>query len=111
VDFLSARARRDGFRPKVYSDIGSGLNDARPRMLKLLKDGLNCQFDRVYCTYPDRLARIGTRPLVEVLRVAGVDVVAVHVPESQTTEQALMADMIALVTSFAGKIHVRQEAE
>lgn len=64
IDFLSERARKDGYRPKVYSDIGSGLNDTRPRMLKMLKDGLNCQFDRLYCTYLDRLARFGTKPLI-----------------------------------------------
>jgi predicted site-specific integrase-resolvase len=46
-----------------------------------------------------------------VLKLAGVDVVAVHVPEAQSSEQALVADPIALVTSFAGKIHVRHEAE
>ncbi len=111
VDFLSERARKDGFEVKIYSDIGSGLNDARPRMLKLLKDGLNCQFDRVYCTYLDRISRFGTRPLVEVLGVAGVDVVAVHVPAIQSYEQALVTDMIALVTSFAGKIHRRRKGK
>ncbi len=46
---------------------------------------------------------------MEVLKVAGVDVVAVHVPEAQTSEQALVADLIALVTSFAGKIHRRRQ--
>ncbi len=66
-------------------------------------------FDRVYLTYLDRLARFGTRPLVEVLGVAGVEVKAVHVPEAQTYEQSLVADMIALVTSFAGKIHQRRK--
>ncbi len=30
-------------------------------------------------------------------------------PEAQTSEQALVADMIALVTSFAGKIHRRRK--
>ncbi len=108
VDFLSERARRDRFRVRVYSDIGSGLNDARPRLLKMLKDGLSCQFDRVYITFLDRLARFSTRPLVEVLKAAGVDVVAVHVPEDTSYEQALVAALIAIVTSFAGKVHRRR---
>ena len=111
ADFLAERARKDGFAVKVYTDVGSGLNDARPRLLKLLRDGLNCQFDRVYCTYLDRIARFGTKPLVAVLGVAGVEVKAVHVPEAQTFEEALVADVMALLTSFAGKVHRRRKGK
>jgi len=111
VDFLTRTALKDGFRVKVYADVGSGLNDARPRMLKMLKDGLNCQFDRLYCTYLDRIARFGTKPLVAVLGVAGVEVKAVHVPAAQTFEEALVADVVALLTSFSGKLHRRRRGQ
>ena len=111
VDFLRACAKRDGLAARIYTDVWSGLNDARPGLLRLLRDGLNCRFDRVYLTYLGRLGRFGTRPLVEMLGVAGVDVKAVHVPEAQTFEQALVADVVALLTSFWGKLHRRRRGQ
>jgi putative resolvase len=68
VAFLREKALQDGLSPKVYADIGSGLNDERPNMLRLLRDGLTHRFDRVYLTYMDRLARFGTRPILELFK-------------------------------------------
>ena len=38
---LIKHAIHDGFVPKIYTDIGSGLNDRRPRFLQLLQDGVH----------------------------------------------------------------------
>ncbi len=104
AEFLMARARQDGFAAKIYTDIGSGMNEARPGMLRLLRNGLICQYDRLYITFLDGLAKWGSRVLMEVLKVAGVEVVAVHVPEAQTDEQALVADLIAPRDAVCGVV-------
>jgi predicted site-specific integrase-resolvase len=44
------------------------LNNARADLLNLLRDGLSLKFDRIYLTYLDWLARIGTKPMIEVFR-------------------------------------------
>ena len=44
---LSQQAQNDGFTPKIYTDIGSGLNDKHPRFLRLLIDAIHRRFDRV----------------------------------------------------------------
>lgn len=49
-----------------YIDIGSGLNDKRLNLLRLIKDALHRKFDSLYITYLDRLARFGTAPLLEL---------------------------------------------
>ena len=67
VKFLSDSARNDGFTPKIYKDIGSGLNDKRKGIRKLIRDALTGKFDRVYVTYLDRMARFGTRIMLDVL--------------------------------------------
>jgi predicted site-specific integrase-resolvase len=94
-DFFIAKATADGFTPLVYSDIGSGLNDSRPNLLRLLKDGLDRKFDKLYLTYYDRLARFGTRPLLEVLDAFAIGVEAVQIPDAQPYEPILDPVIIA----------------
>lgn len=94
-DFLIAKATADGFKPLVYFDIGSGLNDNRPNLLRLLKDGLDRKYDKLYLTYYDRLARFGTRPLLEVLDAFAIAVEAVQLSTSQPYEQILVQEILA----------------
>ena len=103
--FLSQKATSDGYTPKVYKDIGSGLNDGRRNFLKLVSDGIKCKFDRVYLTYKDRLARFGTRPIRRMFQLQGIEMIVVHSDPDKDLEERLVEDMIALVTSFSGKLH------
>ncbi len=110
-DFLKARAKTDGYQSKKYLDIGSGLNDARPGLLRLMRDGVDQKYDRLYVTYLDRLARFGTRPLVAILAHCGIPVIVVHIPEDHPAEAVLTDDIVAIITSFAGKIHRRRRGQ
>jgi predicted site-specific integrase-resolvase len=102
---LIQQAQSDGFIPKVYTDIGSGLNDKRPRFLKLLMDALHTQFDRLYITYHDRLARFGTYSYEELFRALQIPIICIQASPHSTLEEQLVHDVIAVITSFAGKIH------
>jgi len=102
---LIQQAQKDGFIPKVYTDIGSGLNDKRPRFLKLLMDALYTQFDRFYITYHDRLARFGTYSYEEIFRSLQIPIICIQATPHSTLEEQLVHDVIAVITSFAGKIH------
>ena len=44
---------------KVYKDIGSGLNDNRAGLLRLIRDLPKIQPQKLVISYPDRLARFG----------------------------------------------------
>jgi predicted site-specific integrase-resolvase len=108
--FLEARVQRDGYVPKAFVDVGSGLNDQRQGLLRLVRAVLAGAVDAVYVTYPDRLARFGTQVIRAAFGAAGVPlVVAGETPEGSPGvpggDARLVADMIALVTSFAGKVH------
>jgi len=104
--YLVAIAEREGFQPKVYTDIASGLNDQRKGLMRLLRDGFTGRFDRVYLTYLDRMARFGTHLIQFVLNQIGIQVIAVHTAECvESVEQSLANDVIAVITSYSGKIH------
>ena len=50
-----------------YRDVGSGLNDKRQGLLKMLRDAARRKFDVVVVNYSDRLARFGVRVIREHL--------------------------------------------
>ena len=104
-EFLTTLAEKDGFKVKVYYDIGSGMNDKRSGFLRLLRHAMKKKFDCIYLTYLDRLARFGTNSLYEILKLQGVEIKTIHAENIIDPAQLLVNDMIALVTSFAGKLH------
>lgn len=105
-DFLVALAQKEGFRPIVYEDIASGLNDRRKGLLRLFRDAFARRFDRVYLTYLDRMARFGTHLLGEILHHLHIEVIPIHSPPRESGfELGLTQDVIAIITSYSGKLH------
>ena len=89
-----------------YHDIGSGLNDQRKGLLRLVHDLPVLRPAKIVVSYLDRLARFGTAILQAIGEVFGAEIVVTHVStEELSFEEQLTQDMIALVTSFAGKLH------
>lgn len=106
TEYLVTIAQRAGYQPTIYTDIASGLNDQRKGLIRLVRDGFAGRFDRVYLTYLDRMARFGTHLIQFVLNQLGIQIIAVHTAEnSETIEQTLANDVIAVITSYSGKIH------
>ena len=95
---------------QVYhlTDIASGLNTRRSGLHKLLAMVRSRSVRAVAVTYPDRLTRFGFEYLQSWFTDHGVEVLVLHPDDDQTAEEELVADMIALVTSFAGRIYGRR---
>ena len=91
---------------KEYQDIGSGLNDQRKGLLKLLHDLPILRPTKIVVSYLDRLARFGTGVIQAVGELFGVDIVsAQHLEQAPSYEEQLTQDNLAILTSFAGKLH------
>ena len=91
---------------KSYQDIGSGLNDRRPGILRLIKELPTLQPDFVVCSYPDRLSRFGLQFLVTICQLFSVKIIIAG--QGQTNlplDQQLTQDVLAVLTSFAGKLY------
>ncbi|MFQ5981307.1 MAG: IS607 family transposase [Candidatus Heimdallarchaeota archaeon] len=90
----------------IYQDIASGLNDRRPGLKKLIQTCRAGHIDRVVITYDDRLARFGTHLLEWLFTNWGVRVERIQpVQLTGGPEHQLLTDLLALVTSFAGKFY------
>ena len=109
---IEAQAISLGYRIyKKYSDVGSGLNDSRKGLLKLLKEASLGKFDVVLVNYKDRLARFGLNIINEYLTSWNVrlEVIPPHVVDDSPHSE-LITDLTAILYSFMGKLYRMRRA-
>lgn len=88
-----------------YSDVGSGLNENRRGLNKLLDEAENADYGRVLVTYQDRLTRFGFSYLERLLDQYGVEITVINEETDKTAHEELVDDLLQLVASFAGKLY------
>ena len=64
--------------PVILKEVGSGLNDNRKQLQKLLRMVCRGEVRNVYVTYKDRLTRLGFRYLETVFSAHGTAIIAVR---------------------------------
>jgi len=94
----------------VFSDVGSGLNERRRGLARALAAAKGGRFDELHITHPDRLTRFGEGTLRELFASYGVSLHILHETDDGVPEQELMADFMALITSFSGRLYGQRSA-
>ena len=106
VQYLTQYCSAKGYKVvDVLSDISSGLKTNRRGLLKLLNYVVNKQADIVVTTYKDRLTRFGYEYLEYFFKQHSVQIEVVYGKELKDAYQELVEDLIAIITSFAGKLY------
>ena len=106
IEYLTQYCTAKGYRVvDVLSDIASGLKTNRGGLQKLFNRVVNKQVDVVVITYKDRLTRFGFEYLEYFFRRYGVKIEVVYGEEPKDAYQELVEDLLAIVTSFAGKLY------
>ena len=97
VSFCNAR----GYKvKKVVKEIGSGLNDKRPKLEKLLLDK---EIDVIVVEHKDRLARFGLNYIQKLLSLQGRGVEIVNEVEGERED--LMQDFISIISTFCARLY------
>ena len=91
---------------KVVKEIGSGVNDARPKLLHLLED-VNTTV--IVVEHKDRLSRFGVRYIETLLRVQGKRLEIVN--ESENDKEDLLADLTAILYSLCARMYGLRRAK
>ena len=94
----------------VFSDVASGLSDRRAGLRKALSECMKPGVDRLLVEHPDRLARFGVGLIEHLLAGYGVEVVYTGQADDESPESELVRDMLAIVTSFAGRLYGQRSA-
>ena len=105
IQFL-IKNNNDLINPVILSEVGSGLNDKRKQLQKLLKMVLNNEVSRIFITYEDRLTRFGFEYLKTMCEMHGTEIIVVKdIDVKKSIEQELMEDIMLLMASFSGKLY------
>ena len=106
-DRLVSYANAKGYKiSKIVSEIGSGLNDQRPKLEKLLIDKT---IDIIVVEHKDRLARFGTNYIEKLL---SLDNRKIEVINPQMNEKDdLMQDFVSIITSFCARLYGKRRTK
>jgi putative resolvase len=85
---------------KIVKEVGSGVNDARPKLLALLEDS---SITLIVVEQKDRLSRFGVRYIETLLRVQGRRLEIVT--EAENGKEDLLADLTAILYSFCARMY------
>ncbi len=85
---------------KVVKEVGSGLNDNRQQLAKILVDD---NYNVLIVEHKARLARFGTNYLNILLEKTGKKLEIVNLADNGKDE--LMEDLIAIITSFCARLY------
>ena len=112
VDTLKAFCAGKGWSfDEVVAEVGSALNARRPKLRRLLKDGLNGRVDRVVVTHRDRLARFGADLVEDVLKQSGVELVAINRSDQPDSLAEVGDDLVELARSLCADVYEGSRAQ
>ncbi len=84
----------------VVKEVGSGLNDNRPKLTKLLKD---IELTHIIVEHKDRLTRFGFNYIKNWLSSRQCIIIVIN--KVETDKEDLMQDFVSLVTSFVARLY------
>lgn len=91
-------------------EVGSGLNEKRRGLKRLIKAAKQGRIDIVSVTHQDRLTRFGRETLEALLNSYGVELRILH--ETPTDQQAeLLQDFMSILACFSGRLYGQRSAE
>ncbi len=106
VERLKTYAASRGYQvTKTVQEIASGMNDNRPKLMKLLMD---TQIGVIVTTHRDRLTRFGFAYIEQLLQLQGRRIEVMFPTDSN---QDLVDDFIAVITSMASRIYGRRHSK
>ena len=103
---LSLYAVRNGLQvTRAVSEVGSGLNGGRPKLMRLLTDP---DVSTIVVEHRDRLARFGSEYIEGAMAASGRRLIVVE--EAETTDD-LVQDMIEVMPSLCARLYGRRSAK
>lgn len=90
---------------KEYSEIGSGLNDNRRQLHKLIDAVLKGEVNHIVVEYKDRLARYGFKFLMRFFKGLGCEIEYLEEKATKDDNEELVQDVLSLFTCFSARLY------
>src|SRR5690349_14781834 len=91
---------------KVVKEVGSGVNDSRPKFLALLSDQ---SVTLIVIEHKDRGTRFGFRYLETLLKGQGREIEVVNQADNGTED--LLSDLVSIIYSFCARLYGQRRAK
>ena len=87
--------------PIILKEVGSGLNEQRPKLQQLLKMVLNNEVNKIYTTYKDRLTIFGFEYIETICNHHNVEIVVMQLEkDNKSVEQELKENIKNLLATL-----------
>jgi len=103
INYCNAKGYRVN---KVIIEFGSGINDKRPKLEKLLKE---LDFTKIVVEHKDRLARMGFHFLEILCETHHKEIEVVN--NVDTDEEDIIQDFVSIITSFCARIYGKRRSK
>jgi len=100
---LELYCARQGWTFEVVADLGSGMNDHKKGLKRLLTGILDDQIGRLVIAYKDRLLR--AELVFAICEAKKVEVVILNQGEDTTFEEDLAKDVLEIITVFSARLY------
>jgi predicted site-specific integrase-resolvase len=88
-----------------FFEIGSGLNDNRRQLHRLIEAVVKGQVNHVVVEYKDRLARYGLKFILHFLKGLGCEVEFLDEKATKDDNEELVQDVLSLFTCFSARLY------
>ena len=106
VAVMEYASDKDLKKPLILSEVGSGLNDNRKQLQKLIMMVQRGKVNRLFINYKDRLTRFGYNYIETMCTEQGVEIhIAADNAKNKSAQEEMVDDMMALIASFSGKLY------
>ena len=90
----------------VIEEFGSGINDRRPKLQKLLNEQ---DFTLLVIEHKDRLTRLGFNYIETLLNKVGIQIEVVN--NVDTDQEDLIHDFVSIITSYCARIYGKRRSK
>jgi len=102
---LELYCARQGWTFEVIADLGSGMNDYKKGLKRLLSEIIDDRIGRLVLTHKDRLLRFGAELVFSICEAKKVEVVILNQGEDTTFEEDLAKDVLEMITVFSARLY------
>ena len=95
----------NGYRFKIMSDIGSGINFRRRSFCQMLDSILSGSVERIVVNYQDRLCRFGFDLIRQICDACCTEIEVINQTDDITDEKELAQDVISIITVFSARLY------
>jgi putative resolvase len=90
---------------EIVTDLGSGLNNRKKGLQRLLSDILRGRVARLVLVTKDRLLRFGSELLFRICEFFRIEVVVLDAVADVPREQQLTEDLVEILTVFSSRLY------